>query len=288
MNKEFTLGFIFIALFSNNIYAYNSNNSCEKLLKNGKIKQALTAAKTVDSKYDANFCAAKAYYRLKNYQAASNAFDESSKHADLPVDQMFSFLYKGISQRDLGEVKASTATLTKGLDTAALGNSKYLQMEQRFLYQLGLSALAAKDGMTAVDYFVKSSVIAANDQERANSFKGLSQAFFMDNKVDSAIEYGVRASTTFQRTGDLGEYAEMQINLANYESVNENFPRAIRILDSLVDFAKTNGGEYFHAKALIAKSSILSKKGDAELSKTSFAEGQAIAKKIGAADLLRP
>ena len=66
------------------------------------------------------------------------------------------------------------------------------------------------------------------------------------------------------------EYAEMQINLANYESVNENFPRAIRILDSLVDFAKTNGGEYFHAKALIAKSSILSKKGDAELSITFF------------------
>ena len=141
MNKEFTLGFIFIALFSNNIYAYNSNNSCEKLLKNGKIEQALTAAKNVDSKYDANFCAAKAYYRLKNYQAATNAFDESSKHADLPVDQMFSFLYKGISQRDLGEVKSSAATLTKGLDTAALGNSKYLQMEQRFLYQLGLSAL---------------------------------------------------------------------------------------------------------------------------------------------------
>ena len=71
-------------------------------------------------------------------------------------------------------------------------------------------------------------------------------------------------------------------------SACDHFEQTMRMLDSLVDFAKTNGGEYFHAKALIAKSSILSKKGDAELSKTSFAEGQAIAKRIGAADLLKP
>ena len=43
MNKEFTLSFIFITLFTNNIYAYNANNDCENLLKNGDNKKAIIA-----------------------------------------------------------------------------------------------------------------------------------------------------------------------------------------------------------------------------------------------------
>ena len=50
---------------------------------------------------------------------------------------MFSILYKGIVERDLGEISTSTKTFTRGLETAKLGNSKYLEMEHRFLFQLG-------------------------------------------------------------------------------------------------------------------------------------------------------
>jgi hypothetical protein len=70
MNKEFTLSFIFITLFTNNIYAYNANNDCENLLKNGDNKKAIIAAKELTNKYDAYFCSAKANYRIKNYTIA--------------------------------------------------------------------------------------------------------------------------------------------------------------------------------------------------------------------------
>ena len=74
-----------------------------------------------------------------------------------------------------------------------------MQMERKFLYQLGKNALANKKGDDAIDYFVKSLTVAANDDERGESFEGLSLAYFAAGKVDSAIEYGVKASTTFQR-----------------------------------------------------------------------------------------
>ena len=61
------------------------------------------------------------------------------KYADLPVDQMFSMLYKGISQRDSNEIDISIASFTKGLETAKLGNSKYMQMEQKFLKDINIS-----------------------------------------------------------------------------------------------------------------------------------------------------
>ncbi|MFL3023683.1 MAG: tetratricopeptide repeat protein [Methylophilaceae bacterium] len=288
MNKEFTLSFIFITLFTNNIYAYNANNDCENLLKNGENKKAVVAAKRVKNQYDSYFCSAKANYRMKNYAAAINEFDESTKHADLPVDQLFSYLYMGITQRDNGDINTSTSTFTKGLNTAALGNSKYMQMERRFLYQLGQNALALDKGSDAVDFFSKSLVISANDDERGESFEGLSLAYFVSNKLDSAIEYGVKASTTFQRTGKLNEYAEMQIKLSNYESAQENYIRALRILTSLENFAKKNGGQYFQAKALLEKSLILNKQGHDEEATGAFKQGQAIAIEIGANDLLPP
>lgn len=286
MNKESTLSFIFIALFTNNIHAYNANNKCEILLKNGDNKKALIAAKTLDDKYDAYFCSAKANYRMKNYAISIEEFEKSNEYADLPVDQLYSYLYKGITERDSGDIETSTATLSKGLDTAALGNSKYMQMEHRFLYQLGKNALTAKDGLNAVDYFSKSLATSANDDERGNSFEGLSNAYFVLNKLDSAIEFAVKASTTYQRTGKLGQYADMQINIANYESAQENYTRALRIVSSLESFAKKNGGSYYEAKALFTKSQILLKQGNKEKSLDTFNKGKAIAKSIGADDLL--
>tara|TARA_B100000035_G_scaffold315419_1_gene335982 strand:- start:6496 stop:7368 length:873 start_codon:yes stop_codon:yes gene_type:complete len=286
MNKEFTLSFIFITLFANNIYAYNANNKCEILLKNGDNKKAMIAAKELDNKYDAYFCSAKANYRMKNYAISIDEFEKSNKYADLPVDQLYSYLYKGIAERDSGDIETSTSTLTKGLDTAALGNSKYMQMEHRFLYQLGRNALVAQDGLNAVEYFSKSLATSANDDERGNSFEGLSNAYFILNKLNSAIEFGVKASTTYQRTGKLGNYADMQINLANYESAQKNYTRALRIINSLENFAKKNGGRYYEAKALITKSQILLTQGNKDMSLDSLNKGKAIAMSIGADDLL--
>ena len=52
---------------------------------------------------------------MKNYVAAINEFDESNKYAELPVDQLYSYLYKGITERDAGDIKTSTSTFTKCL-----------------------------------------------------------------------------------------------------------------------------------------------------------------------------
>ena len=46
MKKQFTLSFIFISLFSSNLYAYNMNNSCEDLLKKGDNQNAIIACES--------------------------------------------------------------------------------------------------------------------------------------------------------------------------------------------------------------------------------------------------
>ena len=286
MKIENTLSFIIILLFVNNIYAYNSNNSCEKLIKNGENIAAIEAANKIENEYDRNFCLGKAYFRENIHGLAIKAFEKSEKYADLPADQMFSILYKGISERDSGQLSISSKTFTRGLETAKLGNSKYLEMEHRFLFQLGESTLAEAKYDDSVDYYSKSIVTSFNDDDRADGYKGLSRAYYGKKKLAKSIEYALKASNMFLKVGDLGEYADLRLNLSALHLEDSAPERSLKILIKLEQFAVKNGSQYYEAKALLEQSLIFKSKGDLSMSSSTLKKGNAIANKIGAKDLL--
>ena len=68
MKREITLIIFFNFLFINSLYAYNNENKCEDYLSKDKPAEAIIAAKSLTSKYDSNFCEAKAkYYGFASY-----------------------------------------------------------------------------------------------------------------------------------------------------------------------------------------------------------------------------
>jgi len=286
MKIENTLSFIIILLFVNNIYAYNLDNLCEKLINSGENLAAIEGANKLENEYDKNFCLGKAYFRENMQELAIKAFEKSEKYADLPADQMFSILYKGISERDSGQLSTSSKTFTRGLETAKLGNSKYLEMEHRFLFQLGESTLAEEKYDDSVDYYSKSIVTSFNDDDRADGYKGLSRAYYGKKKLAKAIEYGVKASNMFLKVGDLGEYADLRLNLSTLHLEDSAPDRSLKILIKLEQFSVKNGSQYYEAKALLAQSLVYKNKGDLVMSTNTFIKGTAIANEIGAKDLL--
>ena len=286
MKREITLTIFINILFINSLYAYNNENKCEDYLSKDKPAEAIIAAKSLPSKYDSNFCAAKAKYYQNDYAGAIKSFEKSTKHAELQADQMYAILYKGIAQRDNNEIKVSTKTFKHGLETAKLGNSKYMQMEQKFLYQLGLSLTAMKDYFNATDYLAKSLMIAANDDERAESYNSLAGAHAANKKYAKAVEFGLKASNTYQRSGHRNKYAEAIFNLSNYHFLDGNSSKAMSLLEGLERFAKDNGSSYYHAKALFEKSLLYRQLNKGSESDKSFTSAMNISKKIGAADLI--
>ena len=286
MKIENTLSFIIILLFSNNIYSYNSDNLCEKLINNGDNLAAIEAGNKITNQYDKNFCLGKAYFRESMHQQSIKAFQESEKHADLPADQMFSILYKGITERDSGQVSTSSKTFTRGLETAKLGNSKYLEMEHRFLFQLGESTLVEKKYDDSVDYFSKSIVTSFNDDDRADGYKGLSRAYYGKKKLDKSIEYALKASNMYLKTGALNEYADLQVILSSYHLEDGAPDRSLKNLIKLEKFAVNNGSQYYEAQALIEQSLVLKTIGDTLKSSETLQKGISIANTIGAKDLL--
>jgi len=286
MKIENTLSFIIILLFASNIYGYNLDNSCEKLIKNGEYLAAIEEAGNIKNQYDKNFCLGKAYYRENMYESAIKSFEKSEEYADLPADQMFSILYKGIVERDSGHLSTSSKTLTRGLETAKLGNSKYIEMEHRFLFQLGESTLAEERFDDSVDYYSKSIVTSFNDNDRADGYKGLSRAYYGKKKLDKSIEYALKASNMFLKIGDLGQYADIRLNLSTLHLEDLAPNRSLKILTKLEQFAIDNGSQYYEAKALLEQALVLKVKGDTSKANVAFTKGITIANSIGAKDLL--
>ena len=286
MKREITLIIIINILFINNIYAYDNKNQCEAYLSKDNPVKAISAAKSLTNKYDSNFCAAKAKYYQNDYTGAIEYLEKSIQYAELQADQMYAILYKGIAQRDNNEIKASTETFKHGLETAKLGNSKYMQMEQKFLYQLGVSLTEMKDYFNATDYFAKSLRAASNDDERAEAYNSLAGAHASNKKYAYAVEFGLKAANTYQRSGHRNKYAEAIFNLSNYHFLDGNSSKALSLLETLERFAKDNGSRYYQAKALFEKSLLfrkLNKEADADISLKSAIT---ISTEIGATDLI--
>ena len=284
MIKQLTLTLSFIILYSNNILAYNVNNECEKKLNKGKYEEALKAANSVKDKYDSNFCKGKANFQLRNNEQAIKYFELAEKEASIQADQMQAILFKGITQRDLGDFKGSSKTFTYGFQTAELGNSKYLQYEHRFLYQLGINNLRSKEFLDAQDYYTRALVLASNDNERAVCYEGLAQAYYYRNKGSRAVEYGLRATLMFQKTGMLGEYADSSIELSRYYYLDKNKVKAVDTLKKLEKFCIDNGGEYYLAKALISQVQLYTKMGNEKAATESKKNAEIVMKRLGIKD----
>ena len=284
MIKQLTLILSFTLLYSNNIFSYNVNNDCEKQLNKGKFEEALKAANSVKDKYDSNFCKGKANFRLRNNDQAIKDFEIAEKEASIQADQMQAILFKGITQRDSGDFKGSNKTFTYGFQTAELGNSKYLQYEHRFLYQLGINMLRTKEFLDAQDYYTRALVLASNDNERAVCYEGLAQTYFYRNKASKAVEYGLRATLMFQKTGMLGEYADSSIELSRYYYLDKNQTKAIETLKKLEKFCIDNGGEYYLAKTLIAQVELYTKIGEEKAAAESKKNAEIVMQRLGIED----
>jgi len=76
MKRKITLILFINILFINSLFAYNNENKCEDYLSKDKPAEAIIAAKSLASKYDSNFCAAKAKYYQNDYEGAIESFEK--------------------------------------------------------------------------------------------------------------------------------------------------------------------------------------------------------------------
>lgn len=284
MNKKITLTIIANLLLINNLYAYNAGNDCEVQLKQNNIQEAKVAAQKLGAtdEFSSTFCLAKIAYQEDKAKEAIAGFSEAEKKATHPSEQMLAIMFKGLAHKENGQLDESLNIFTNGYETAKLGNSKFVQFERRFLHQMGDVQEQQKKYDDAYESFAKALKLASNDEERGQSYDRLARGAANLKHYDRAREYSLKGAVMYQKSGYLGEFAELTLLKAEYEVMDDDYDAGIQTLNDLEQLCIDAGGDYYLAKTYLQLSKLSKENKEGYLAKA-----KTIAKKIGADDLVK-
>ena len=284
MIKQLTLITFFNLLFLNNVFAYNSENNCEKeLSKNDYAKAKQEAEKLIiNDPFSGNFCMAKVLFSENKAQESIALFEKTEKLAQHPADQMLSIMFKGLAYKENNDLKQALSIFSTGYETAKLGNSKFVQFERRFLIQMGDVKEKEKDNEKAYEYFAMALKSSSNDDERAESYDRLAKSAASQGFYDRAREYSLKGSIMYQKSGYLGEFAELTILKGEYEVLDNDYEKGIRTLKELEELCIEAGGDYYLAKTYLKLYKLSKEDKDVYLAKA-----KEVATRIGANDLIK-
>ena len=284
MIKQLTLITFFNLLFLNNVFAYNSENNCEKELSKNDYKKAKQEAEKLINNYpfSGNFCMAKVLFSENKAQESIALFEKTEKLAQHPADQMLSIMLKGLAYKENNDLKQALSIFSTGYETAKLGNSKFVQFERRFLIQMGDVKEKEKDNEKAYEYFAMALKSSSNDDERAESYDRLAKTAASQGFYDRAREYSLKGSIMYQKSGYLGEFAELTILKGEYEVLDNDYEKGIRTLKDLEELCIEAGGDYYLAKTYLKLYKLSKEDKDVYLAKA-----KEVATRIGANDLIK-
>ena len=284
MIKQLTLITFFNLLFFNNVFAYNSENDCEKeLSRNDYVKAKQEAEKLINNDpFSGNFCMAKVLFSENKAQESIALFEKTEKLAQHPADQMLSIMFKGLAYKENNDLKQALSIFSTGYETAKLGNSKFVQFERRFLIQMGDVKEKEKDNEKAYEYFAMALKSSSNDDERAESYDRLAKSAASQGFYDRAREYSLKGSIMYQKSGYLGEFAELTILKGEYEVLDNDYEKGIRTLKDLEELCIEAGGDYYLAKTYLKLYKLSKEDKDVYLTKA-----KEVATRIGADDLIK-
>ena len=284
MIKQLTLITFFNLLFLNNVFAYNSENNCEKELSKNDYKKAKQEAEKLinNDPFSGNFCMAKVLFSENKAQESIALFEKTEKLAQHPADQMLSIMFKGLAYKENNDLKQALSIFTTGYETAKLGNSKFVQFERRFLIQMGDVKEKEKDNEKAYEYFAMALKSSSNDDERAESYDRLAKCAANQGFYDRAREYSLKGSMMYKKSGYLGEFAELTILKGEYEVLDNDYEKGIRTLKELEELCIEAGGDYYLAKTYLKLYKLSKEDKDVYLAKA-----KEVATRIGANDIIK-
>lgn len=286
MIKQITLIYLFNILFLNNLFAYNLDNECEKFLNNADFNKAIEAADSLkkNDEFGGSFCLGKVLFNSNQSSKAISAFIEAESKAKHPSDQMLAMIFQGLVHKEAKEYDKAYMIFNKGLETAKLGNSKFIQFERRFLNQIGdINGLRGKHDL-ALENYTEGLKKSANDDERAESFAKLAVNAADRKDYSQAVEFSLKSILAYKKTGDLGQFAELSLLNAQYHKLDNNYEKAKESIFNLEKFCIDNGGDYYLAKVYLLMDTLLDPK---DKNGIDYKEkGRALASKLGASDLL--
>lgn len=281
MKLQITLSSILIALFFNNVYAVTPEiNTCNQAIEKGDAATALTQANKLLSNNkndkDALICQGRALAIKGDLNGALATFKLADAQSTDAFDKTISTLLIGNTYKSLKQYELAIASYEQTILNAKAAKSQSFE-------RIGHNAIGAvyfdnNQLAQALAEYMQGSKLAANDNERGESFERIALTHHILNQHDLALEYQIKAYLLHVSVGTLDQYAHSSIELGRYYAIVKNYVSAENTLNKIIKFAQAQGGAYFEAQGSYVLAKVKVATGDITSAKALIEHAKSIAK----------
>lgn len=265
----------------------NYINQCNHNIKDGNASDALNSAEQAlqldKASHAGLLCKARAHAVLKQYDQAIEALQASVKAAANPNERILSLLLLGNAQREAGQSAAALDTYQKSL-TLSQGE-KNNAFQRTSLNLIGATQMEGGQIEAGLKSYQQGSQLAANDNERGESYALIASAHDKLGDHAAAIEYQIKAMLMQESAGERDEYANAGLELAHYYMTARDYTGAEKTLNKILQFARDNGSAYWEARASYVLGQVKAAQGDTDAARTLMLGAHHTARQIGASSL---
>ncbi len=273
--KKTILSIVFIELFSS-FYAMAS--PCNDALITGKFDEAIHQGEQ-DSSFDGRLCTARALLALGSVKDASSYLEQAVKLSQTPYEKMLVATYQGRASKALGDTPSAILYFQRATVLAAEVGQKQAQWFN--LNALGQIQLDSKSVEPALETFLKAYAFAANDNERSESDQLISSAYKAKGDMNHAIEYQLKATLLEKRSGELTEYVDAVLELADLRITNKELVAAEKNIREVMGITSEAKSDYWSARAFYVLAKLEYAKGDVAAYKQARLDARSYAEKAG-------
>ena len=282
MKLQNTLSLIITLLFSNNIYAENMDAvTCAKSLEAGNIASALAQANTLlnnnKNDKDALICQGRALSEKADFQGALAAFKLAEEYSAGAFDKTIATLLMGNAYTSLKQSALAINSYQQTISNAKAANSPAFE---RLAYNaIGNVYFDDQQFEKALVSYMAGNKLAANDNERGESYEKVALTHHAMKQHDLALEYQIKAYFMHAAVGTLDQLAHTSIELGRYYTFSKNYISAENTLNKIIKLAKEQGGAYYEARASYVLAKVKVATGDVVTAKALIEHAKSIAKK---------
>ncbi len=262
MKIQITLSLLSISLFLNNVYAGN--------IEIDECNQAAIQRK------DALICQGRALAAKDDLNGALTVFKEAAAQSANPFDKTIATLLIGNTYKMLKQYEPAITNYQQSILNAKA--AKNVAFERIGYNAIGSVYAENKQLASALEAYMQASKLAANDNERGESYENIALTHHNMNQHDLALEYQIKAYLMLSSVGTLDQYAHSSIELGRYYALTENYVSAEKTLNKIIKFAKEQGGAYYEAQASYVLAKVKVATGDIPTAKNLIEHAKSIAK----------
>jgi tetratricopeptide (TPR) repeat protein len=281
MKLQITLSYIFITLFINNVYASSVEvAACKSALDKGDVvtalKQSEKALSNNNKEIEALICQGRALAFSDKLEAALASFKQADTFSTDVFDKTISSLLIGRTYNSLNQKDQAIASFQQTLVNAKAASN--LGFERVAHNAIGDVYFASKQYEQALTEYMAGTKLAANDNERGESYEKVALTHHKMNQNDLAVEYQLKAYLMHDTAGTLDQYAHSSVELGRYYLVTKSYTSAENILNKIIKLAKDQGGAFYEAQASYVLAQVKVAKGDVTTAKDLIENAKSIAK----------